>query len=145
MYPLYNHFPISIYPLCNQILCPAKARWRDGVKNAVSAEQDSPRQPEIAPQFCRREILVGNPLPTPSETCLQPVGSLRSQHDVAMNVTAAENNEKKFYKFVCNGRAKEIIKVPAKRMAERNAPDKRDRVWRSLSETVGDFPRSFYP
>ena len=45
-----------------------------------------------------------------------------------MNVTAAENNEKKFYKFVCNGRAKEIIKVPAKHMAERNAPDKRDRV-----------------
>ena len=115
------------------------------MKSAVFAGQDSPRQPEIAPQFCRREILVGNPLPTPSETCLQPVGSLGSQHGVAMNVTAAENNEKKFYKFVCNGRAKEIIKVPAKRMAERNAPDKRDRVWRSLSETVGDFPRSFYP
>ena len=83
MYPLYNHFPISIYPLCNQILCPAKMRWRDGAKSAVSAGQDSPRQPEIAPQFCRREILVGNPLPTPSETCLQPVGSLRSQHGFA--------------------------------------------------------------
>ena len=114
-------------------------------KNAVSAEQDSPRQPEIAPQFCRREILVGNPLPRPSVAAPSAlVGSLRSQHGFGMNVTAAENNEKKFYKFVCNGRAKEIIKVPAKRMAERNAPDKRDRVWRSLSETSGDFTRSFY-
>ena len=64
---------------------------------------------------------------------------------LAIEKGGKRDNEKKFYKFVCNGRAKEIIKVPAKRMAERNAPDKRDRMWRSLSETVGDFPRSFYP
>ena len=98
------------------------------------------------PAILSPRILAGIPLPTPSVAAPSAlVGSLRSQHGFAMNVTAAENNEKKFYKFVCNGRAKEIIKVPAKRMAERNAPDKRDRVWRSLSETVGDFPRSFYP
>ena len=41
------------------------------MKSAVFAGQDSARQPEIAPQFWLREILVGNPLPTPSEPRLR--------------------------------------------------------------------------
>ena len=61
-----------------------------------------PQQPEIAPQFCRREILVGIPLPTPSKTCLRPVGSLRSQHGFAMKGTTRMDG-----KLACKGKPDE--------------------------------------
>ena len=73
------------------MLCPAKARWRDGEKNAVSAGQDSPRQPEIALHFCRREILVGNPLPMPSDATLRRL-LVRCAHSMAADM---ENCDKR--------------------------------------------------
>ena len=59
-------------------------RRKGETKNVVFGEQDFPLQPEIAPQFCRREILVGIPLPTPSKAGRLFVGSLCSQHGSAM-------------------------------------------------------------
>ena len=68
------------------MLYPAKTRWKDRAKSAVSAGQDSPRQPEIAPAILSPRILVGNPLPHALGRALALASSLHSQHGFAMKV-----------------------------------------------------------
>ena len=70
-------------------------RRKGETKNVVFGEQDFPRQPEIALQFWLREILVGIPLPTPSDSVpLALVGSLRSQHGFAMKAIMTINGRR---------------------------------------------------
>ena len=67
------------------MLYPAKTRWKDRAKSAVSAGQDSARQPEIAPAILSPRILVGTLSPHPRRA-FGVIGSLRSQHGFAMKV-----------------------------------------------------------
>ena len=63
----YIHFvtnPVTDKKAINRNL--QQPQRKNGAKSAVFSEQDSPRQPEIAPAILSPRILVGNPLPTPS-------------------------------------------------------------------------------